>query len=90
MRPSDVKQGQWSPYESGLVRDSKYHMKKLQEIATSKDGKIKEGEVYVNAKTKIIFIDKFDNEFKISPDKVKRGSWSPFESGNVRNNPEYH
>ena len=40
--------------------------------------------------TKMIFIDKLGNEFKMSPQKVKSGQWSPFESGYVYNNPDYH
>ena len=79
MAPSAVKQGQWSPHESDNVRDSEYHMKKLEEIVTLKGGKIKKGEIYINNKTKMIFIDKGGNEFKATPNHIKRGRWSPYE-----------
>ena len=90
MSPSAVKTGNWSPYEAGNIRDSEYHMIQLQEIVKSKGGKIKEGEIYVNSKTKMTFIDKDGYEFEMSPDHIKRGQWSPYESGKVFNNPEYH
>ena len=91
MLPSKVKSGQWSPYESGNVYNNpEYHMKQLQEIVSAKGGKIKEGEVYLDAKSKITFIDQLGNEFQMIPDAVKRGAWSPYESGKVYNNSEYH
>lgn len=43
MQPNNVKNGKWSPYESGRVRAPEYHMKQLEKIALSKGGKIKEG-----------------------------------------------
>lgn len=89
MTPSAVKSGQWSPYEVGRVRDSEYHMKQLKKIAKLKGGKIKEGEVYVNATKKITFIDKLGNEFEMDSNHVKNGGWSPYESGSVTE-PEYH
>lgn len=90
MSPTCIKRGTWSPYESGTVRDPEYHMKELEEIVLSKRGKIKEGETYVTAITKMIFIDQLGNEFKMKPNDIKSGRWSPYESGNVYNNPEYH
>lgn len=88
--PHSIKRGHWSPYEAGVVRESKHHIKQLQQIAKLKGGKIKKGEKYTNSKTKIVFIDKAGNEFKMTPNDVKNGRWSPYESGNVYNNPEYH
>lgn len=79
MRPNSVKRGAWSPYESGQTNDPFYHMKELKKIAESRGGKIKDGEVYINSKTKIIFIDQLRNEFKITPKEVKNGRWSPLE-----------
>lgn len=90
MTPANIKSGQWSPYESKKVRDPEYHMKQLEEIVKSKGGKVKKGEKYINANTKMIFIDSLGNEFKMSPTLIKTGSWSPYESGNVSNNPDYH
>ena len=89
--PSNVKSGFWSPFESGKVSNNpEYHFNILEKIAKSKGGRIKDGEVYFNSHTKMIFIDQLGNEFKMQPTSVKGGSWSPFESGNVYNNPEYH
>jgi hypothetical protein len=87
--PGNVKSGYWSAFESGLVRDHLYHMKEIEKIVQSKKGKIKEGQKYINAHTKMIFIDKSGNEFKMAPTSVKAGGWSPYESRNV-NNPDYH
>ena len=91
MTPNKVKQGRWSPYESGRVfNNPEYHMKQLQDIVSKKGGRIKEGEVYIGANNKMTFIDKLDNEFEMSPSNLKSGQWSPFESGRVFNNTEYH
>lgn len=89
MIPNQIKSGRWSPFEAGKVYDSNYHMKELRKIALSKRGKIKEGESYINSKTKMTFIDQLGNEFKITPNKIKSGQWSPFKSGKVRD-PTYH
>jgi hypothetical protein len=90
MTSGDIKRGNWSPYESGTVRDAEYHMKEIEKIVLSKGGKIKEGESYIHSNTKMIFIDQLGNEFSMRPSSVKRGSWSPYESGVVFNNPEYY
>ena len=79
MTPHCIKSGQWSPYESGHVRDPKYHMKELQEIVAKKSGKIKEGEYYTKNNTKMTFIDQLGNEFQMTPSAVKCGKWSPYE-----------
>lgn len=89
MTPGNIKSGGWSPYESGLVRDSNYHMKQLNKISLSKGGEIKEGEVYINNSTKMTFIDRLGNEFSMTPSNVKTGKWSPYESGNIHA-PSYH
>lgn len=90
MTPFNVKNGQWSPYESGTVRDKSYHIKILNDIVISKGGKIKDGEVYVSGISKMTFIDKLGNEFKMTPKAVKRGQWSPYESGSVYSDNDYH
>lgn len=90
MTPSSIKGGQWSPYESGTVRNSDYHMNELENIATLKGGKIKDGQRYIHSNTKMIFMDGLGNEFEMIPSAVKSGQWSPYESGNVYNNPKYH
>lgn len=64
--PSNVKCGHWSPFETNKVRDPSYNIKELSKIAQSKGGKIKEGEQYINAHTKMAFIDKSGNEFKMA------------------------
>ena len=90
MSPNAVKSGSWSTYESGKVNDPHFHMQKLEKIVLSKGGKIKEGEIYINNTTKMIFIDKLGREFSMSPRNIKSDRWSPYESGNVYNNPEFH
>lgn len=77
MTPSSIKNGKWSPYESGTVRSPEYHMKKIEEIVKLKGCKIKKGEKYINAKTKMIFIDKLGNEFLTTPDRIKKTNWNP-------------
>lgn len=88
MTPELIKRGSWSPYESGNVYNSEYHMKEIQKIVDSKGGKIKDGELYVKSSVKMTFIDKLGNEFKMRPNAVKRGAWSPYEAG-LTNDPEY-
>ena len=75
MLPSDIKMGHWSSYESILTNDPTYHMKELHKIIQTKGGKIKEGEIYINSRTKMTFIDKLGNEFKMSPNNIKNGKW---------------
>ena len=69
--------------------DKNDHVKALSEIAQLRGGKIKEGEKYTGAKNKMTFIDKLGNEFQSTPDSIKRGSWSPYESGNITDK-KYH
>ena len=76
MSPASVKSGHWSPYESGRgLNDAEYHMKQLEEIIQLREGKIKEGQFYINSTTKMTFIDKLGNEFKMTPKAIKRGYW---------------
>ena len=89
MSPKVAKRGQWSPFVGGKIYDNNFHIDELQKIALSKGGKIKEGEQYINSSTKMTFIDKFGNEFKMTPSCLKRNQWSPYESQNVRN-PDFH
>ena len=42
--------------------------------------KLKKEKKYINSKTKITFIDKLGNEFKMIPSAVKSEYWSPFEN----------
>lgn len=51
--------------------------KKIEEIVKLKGCKIKKGEKYINAKTKMIFIDKLGNEFLTTPDRIKKTNWNP-------------
>lgn len=62
--------------------DKNIYFNELSKIAKSKGGKIKEGEMYINAITKMTFIDKLGNEFKKRPKDIKNGLWSPYESEN--------
>lgn len=90
MSPNEIKKGSWSPYESGNVfNDPHYHFKKLQTIAQSKGGKIKQGQQYINAFTELVFIDKLGNEFKRKPSDVKAGLWSLYETKNPMDK-DYH
>lgn len=89
MDSSHAKKGIWSPYESGSVRDPNYHIAELEKIAIQKGGKLISNK-YQNAHSKLEFEDKDKNRFFMAPTDVKSGKWSPYESGNVYNNPEYH
>lgn len=81
MYSDSVKRGSWSPYESGVVRNNpEYHIKQLRKIVELKEGRIKEGKQYINAKTKMIFIDQLGNEFEMTPHRIKDNRWSPYES----------
>lgn len=62
----------------------------LEAIVLKKGGRIKEGEVYINNVTKMTFIDEFNNEFSMSPSKIKSGRWSPYINGYIFDNPDYH
>lgn len=64
-----------SPYESGNVRYVEYHMKELEKIVSAKGGRIKEDEVYINAHTKMTFVDYLGNEFRMAPTSIKSGRW---------------
>jgi uncharacterized protein with GYD domain len=70
MTPSRIKQG--------IVnnKDPSFHMKKIQQIVESKGGKIKTGEIYVNSRTKMTFIDENEFEFTTTPSKIKQGFWN--------------
>lgn len=82
--PSSVKRGSWSPYESGRVRhDPGYHMEELRRIAAARGGRVVSTE-YVRGDVPMIFADAAGREFPMLPDNVKRGHWSPWESGNHR------
>lgn len=56
-------------YESST--DINKHINILIEIVALRNGSIKEGEVYINNKTQMIFVDKLGNEFKTTPNGVK-------------------
>lgn len=87
--PYDVIYGHWSPFEAGRPLNPDHHMRILNEIASSKEGRIKEGEKYINSSKKIVFIDKNQNEFKRSATSIKLGYWSPYESKRTLD-PQYH
>lgn len=91
MRGTDLRRNHWSPFESNTVRDPEYHLNILKKIAKKKGGKLISSE-YLGAKTKLEFEDSKQRRFFMTPDDVKgeQGRWSPYESGNVYNNPEYH
>jgi hypothetical protein len=87
--PNNVKNGTWSPFEAKRVRDPKWHMAELRTIAKSRGGRIAAGAVYVDARTKLAFVDAAGNAFEMAPSAVKKGAWSPFESGTVKD-PKWH
>lgn len=91
MSGTDLIRNHWSPFESNTVRDPEYHLNLLRKIAESKGGKLISNQ-YLGAKTKLEFEDSKKRRFFKTPDDVKgkQGYWSPYESGNVYNNPEYH
>lgn len=92
MSARDLSRNHWSPYEQNRVmNDPEYHLDILKRIAESKGGKLISTE-YLGAKVKLEFEDSKKRRFFMTPDDVKgkEGRWSPFESGNVYNNPEYH
>lgn len=70
LTPSRVKQG---IIES---KDKNYHFEKLKLLVEEKKGKIKEGEVYVNCKTKMTFIDEDGFEFITTPNEIIQGRWN--------------
>ena len=65
------------------------YLNMYSEIAKLRDGKIKNGTIYINSTTPICFIDKHGNEFTILPSNLRRGSWSPYENNKIQNS-EYH
>lgn len=79
MKPSHIKDGHWSPYVSKNFISIDYHMNELQKIVKQRGGKIKEGQTYINNRTKMIFIDQLGNEFEMQPSNVKLGKWSRYE-----------
>lgn len=92
MSARDLKRNHWSPYEQNKVmNDPEYHLDILRKIAESKGGKLISTE-YLGAKVKLEFEDSAGRRFFMAATDVKqpKGSWSPYESGNVYNNPEYH
>lgn len=92
MTSSDIKRHHWSPYEQNKVmKDPEYHLNILKEIAKKRGGELISTE-YLGAKIKLEFEDSKQRRFFMTPDdaKGKKGRWSPYESGNVYNNPQYH
>lgn len=89
MTPTSVKGGHWSPYEARLVRDPEHHLSELRDLAASRGGRLADGTVYVDAHTKMTFLDSEGRPFDLSPKRVKAGRWSPFETLRVRD-PEWH
>lgn len=88
----DLNRNHWSPYEQNKVmNDPDYHLNILKKIAESKGGKLISTK-YLGAKIKLEFEDSKQRRFFMTPDDVKgkEGRWSPYESGNVYNNPQYH
>ena len=64
MTPNDLKNGRWSPYERGRVKnDSEYHLREISKVAESRGGRLVEGQKYINAHTKLEFEDQ--NQKKI-------------------------
>lgn len=61
----------------------------LKEIVALRNGKIKDGQQYIDAFTELVFIDRLGNEFKSSPTRLKNGKWSPYETKNPMDK-EYH
>ena len=90
MAPETVKAGHWSPYEAGVVRDPAYQTATLAAYIAEHHpgGNIAEGSFYVSAHVKMVFVDA-SNTFMASPNNVKKGSWSPYEAGKVRDH-DYH
>ncbi|MBC7476381.1 MAG: hypothetical protein H7263_19015 [Candidatus Sericytochromatia bacterium] len=74
--PNNVRH-RWSPFESKRVRDPAYHLKELEFIAKKQGGKLISNQ-YINNRTKLEFQDKFGNNFFMTPDSVKQGSWSNY------------
>lgn len=78
MGPHDVKQGQWSPWETKRVRDPNHHLAELRTLAECRGGRLV-SEIYVNTHTKLEFEDAAGNRFIMAPQDAKQGRWSPFE-----------
>jgi len=70
MSPSRVKQGITNN------KDPAYHFEKLKQLVESKGGKIKDGEKYINSRTKMTFIDEHNLEFTITPNDIIQGYWN--------------
>lgn len=70
MTPSRIKQGITEN------KDSTYHFEKLKKFVESKDGKIKDGQNYVNSNTRMTFIDEDGFEFINTPNNIIQGRWN--------------
>lgn len=77
--PEKIKNGVWSPYESGNARDSKYNLNKIKIIAENKGGKLISNE-YVNNKTILEFEDENGNRFFRKASDIMRGRWNYFRN----------
>jgi len=86
----EIKNNKWSPYESKRVYNNpEYHLNELTKIAESKGGRLISTE-YINTTNKLEVEDKYGNRFWMSSSDLKRNHWSPYEQGQVVNNPLYH
>ncbi len=72
--PANIKCDRWSPYESGKVKDPKYHFNILKNIAKEKGGKLI-SDKYIDSRTTLEFENSTGVRFFMLPYKVKQGQW---------------
>ena len=83
--PQNILKGHWSPYEAGNAKDQKFQLDLLRSFAEQRGGSLVDGQIYAGVHFPLKFVDASGNVFELSPRSVKRGNWSPFESGCLRN-----
>lgn len=69
--PGNIKMGRWSPYISKKVKDPKYHLKHLKELAEKKGFKLI-STTYKNTRDKLEYEDEKGNRFFRSSGYVKQ------------------
>jgi len=78
--PSSIKRGSWCPYCAGR---GKLTIEDMREIAEERGGECL-SDTYSNAHAKLLWECGKKHIWEATSDKVKRGSWCPVCSGNVR------
>lgn len=88
-RPSNIRRGQWSPFQTGGVKDPIALWDLFNELARRK-GYTLLSEGYVNEDTELEFMDEQGRTFRRKPSLCRAGYWSPFEQNILRDKILYY